>query len=511
MAVNYVPTYSDAMAEAQRQQRLAELLQQQAQEPIQTPTYQGIAAMPSYAAGLAKILNAYGARKASEQAIEAQKQAKQIGKSEFMDYLQSLSPEQKTVGVGTLAGMEMAKPSLVDGQIVHTPPTATATMNQQVAPATTPTGQVDFSKPMQMQIGGALTPAQRRAKLLEGMASDNPMVQAIAQAEYAKKPEEFDIQKTAQGLVRIGKTTGSVTPVAFGNQVLMPTETLRYENQPPHTAGGMQYNRDTKKWEEIPGFTKQAERIAAAQTAGRGAGINTDAVDALAQRYVAGDKSALTGMGRSTGAMSAIQNRVAQILREQGASPTEITNNMRKLDLTGKTEKEFTSGSTAKTIQSLNAFTQHAAALEDLANALDRGDNTAINAAKIAYQNLTGNSAPNNIAIVGQLVADELQKAALGAPGGQAEREQLTARLTGAKSGKVIVDAINQGRGLAAGQLGALKKKYESGYGTGAFEDRFLTPEAASALGSHGAKTMTSGLSPAEEAEYQQLKAKAGK
>lgn len=75
MAVNYYKTYTDAANAAQQQQRLAELLQQQAEQPIPQYSYQGIQAMPSYAAGLAKILSAYGARKASDKAMEASRQA----------------------------------------------------------------------------------------------------------------------------------------------------------------------------------------------------------------------------------------------------------------------------------------------------------------------------------------------------------------------------------------------------------------------------------------------------
>jgi hypothetical protein len=52
--------------------------------------------------------------------------------------------------------------------------------------------------------------------------------------------------------------------------------------------------------------------------------------------------------------------------------------------------------------------------------------------------------------------------------------------LNGAKSGKVIVDALNQARGLVKGQLGSLQKRWESGYGDPQeFNQRFLTEDSA--------------------------------
>jgi hypothetical protein len=53
-------------------------------------------------------------------------------------------------------------------------------------------GQPDFSQPMQMQVGGPLTAAQKRARALEGLESGNPMVQQFAMSQY-----EATMPKTA--------------------------------------------------------------------------------------------------------------------------------------------------------------------------------------------------------------------------------------------------------------------------------------------------------------------------
>lgn len=242
MAVNYVKTYADAAAEAQRQQRLAEMLQRQAEEPMQQYSYQGIQAMPSYAAGLAKILGAYGARKAGERAEEAQKEAKRLGREEFRSYIESLSPEQKTVNAGQLAQMEMPTPVLEDGRIGYKP--AAPVVNQQAMPQMTAAGTPDFSLPMQIQTGGPLTAAQRRAKLLEGLGSDNPMVQAVAQAEYAKPsmlgkigdvaPDKF----TPASLAKYQATGNAAVLVPIERESKQPTAVQEYEYAKNQGYGG---------------------------------------------------------------------------------------------------------------------------------------------------------------------------------------------------------------------------------------------------------------------------------
>ena len=186
MAVKYTQTfktYEDAAAEARRAQALAEALQQQAYQPIQMSA----AAPVSYTEGLAKVLQAYMAGRQQSKAAEKEKEAKRVGREEFTSYVEALSPEKQTVNTGQLASMEMPIPYLENGRLEYKP--AAPVLNQRAIPQFNAQGMTDFSQPMLMQIGGPLTPAQRRAKLLEGMGSGNPMVQAVAQAEYAKKPE----------------------------------------------------------------------------------------------------------------------------------------------------------------------------------------------------------------------------------------------------------------------------------------------------------------------------------
>lgn len=64
--------YEMERRKAEQQRRYAELLQEQAMAEDEPYTYQGIRAMPSPAAALGKLLKAYGAKKASEKAEEAE-------------------------------------------------------------------------------------------------------------------------------------------------------------------------------------------------------------------------------------------------------------------------------------------------------------------------------------------------------------------------------------------------------------------------------------------------------
>ena len=234
MAVNYVKTYSDMAAEAQRQQRLADLLQQQAEQPIQTSSYQGIQAMPSYAAGLAKILSAYGAERQRRKAEETQQTAKKIGREEFMDYMTALQPTERKLG--TALDVAAARPedqraaamlpqNIDMGQVAQSIGAPTAGIAPQgAAPA--------FQAP-QFAVGGAqMSPAQRRAKLLEGMGSDNPMIASVAQAEFAKKPEveEFGTTpvKGEGGRYYLVSKTGRMVPTDVG---VPPEEMTPYQRE----------------------------------------------------------------------------------------------------------------------------------------------------------------------------------------------------------------------------------------------------------------------------------------
>lgn len=186
----YVPTfrapteYELELERARRQKALAEALAQQEYQPME-----GAAAPIPRAAPLVKALQGFLTARAGRQAEEAEKAAQKAGRAEFADYIRSFEPEQRTVGMGDIAAMEATAPQIdAQGRVSYNPPSAVAAPNQSLM-ATSP------DQPMQMQVGGPLSTAQRRARALEGFESTNPMVQQFAMAQYEKTmPRDLDLK-----------------------------------------------------------------------------------------------------------------------------------------------------------------------------------------------------------------------------------------------------------------------------------------------------------------------------
>lgn len=191
MPVNYYKTYTDAANAAQQQQRLAELLQQQAQEPIPQYAYQGIQAMPSYAAGLAKILSAYGAKRASDKAAEASRQAQE-------------RVDQAGTGIaGRLMGGFTPDASLVKKTDMGYEAAPQQVPEQTSLEEVTRTSQYKQSPEDALRM--AMTPAGGAA-----MQRNPLLAQMLSQYAGPKTPEEFyQPTETAGGeLVQFGKRGG---------------------------------------------------------------------------------------------------------------------------------------------------------------------------------------------------------------------------------------------------------------------------------------------------------------
>jgi len=272
MAVKYTQTfktYEDAAAEARRAQAMADMLQQQAYQPIQMDT----AGPVSYTQGLAKILQSYLAGKEGRKAREAETESKRLGREEFKDYISAFEPERATTPVEMAMAprslqqrMELKPQNLDLGQIAQG--MGTPTISEQGAMGyTPPTGKLPSAEPMEFTTG-TLTSAQRRAKILEGMGSGNPMVQAIAQAEYNKKPEVeefYQPTETSTGqLVQFGKHGGKRDT---GLQAASKAESMT-------TVGRLMRERDAL----LPGDPRRAtyDKAIAAEGGPKGTTISID-------------------------------------------------------------------------------------------------------------------------------------------------------------------------------------------------------------------------------------------
>jgi hypothetical protein len=145
---------------------------------------EGNAAPIPKAAPLVKALQGFMTARAGRQAEEAKAAAEKAGRTEAVDYIRSFEPEQRNVNMAQLTAMEAPMPMVEDGRVSYAPPSAIAAPNQRLMPVMGADNQPDFSQPMQMQVGGPLTIAQKRARALEGLESTNPMVQQFAMSQY---------------------------------------------------------------------------------------------------------------------------------------------------------------------------------------------------------------------------------------------------------------------------------------------------------------------------------------
>jgi hypothetical protein len=265
--------YERQLEEARRRAMLAEALAQQEYQPME-----GTAAPIPKAAPLVKALQSFMTARAGRQAEEAKTAAEKAGRTEFADYIRSFEPEQRNVNMAELAAMEAPMPMINtepgDGPAVpygqpgfrsteYAQPSAIAAPNQRLMPVMGADGQPDFSQPMQMQVGGPLTAAQKRARALEGFESSNPMVQQFAMSQY-----EATMPKTAN--LKIGDidpskfTPASVAAATRTGDISKLDAIEKSEQKAPTVTGGKFYNYETKKWEDIPGYVEQQSRIAAA-------------------------------------------------------------------------------------------------------------------------------------------------------------------------------------------------------------------------------------------------------
>jgi hypothetical protein len=179
--------YEMERRKAEQQRRYAELLQEQAMAEDEPYIYQGIRAMPSPAAALGKLLKAYGAKKASEKADEAEARK---------------------------AGMEQQASQQIMGRLFGGAPMSQAD--------TTPDESGLAEVAVQSQYRQDPTDAMRFASTPQGAAAvkGNPMLAAMLQRQMeAPAAEEFYAPtETADGkLVQFGRgggkrETGYVAP-----------------------------------------------------------------------------------------------------------------------------------------------------------------------------------------------------------------------------------------------------------------------------------------------------------
>ena len=160
----YTSPYEDERAKAERQRRLAEIMQSQAFAPEgETSTYQGFRAMPSAATALSKVLAAYTSKKLGEKADTAEAAARQADLQAFQQLRSELGPQTRSITGEALPSQDFA------GIASALQP---ANMSQQ--------GQVETVMP---------SPQQRTDRLMQAaVSSGSPTAARYAQLMLSREP-----------------------------------------------------------------------------------------------------------------------------------------------------------------------------------------------------------------------------------------------------------------------------------------------------------------------------------
>ena len=179
--------YNTRLAAIQRNEKLAQIMQQQAFQPIEINSYNGIQAPISPLSGLAKVLQAYmGARGTGD---EERIKLNQEARAEAQQMLSSLNPTASPGRAAVMGSPEVqARPATsytpMGSDFEDNP-------NLQVAPSgNVETPAVAFQPAVAPQAaiaptsGAPLDPEQKRQRLVQMMMSQNPYIAPVAKLEY---------------------------------------------------------------------------------------------------------------------------------------------------------------------------------------------------------------------------------------------------------------------------------------------------------------------------------------
>ena len=187
--------YEMERRKAEQQRRYAELLQEQAMAEDEPFTYQGFRAMPSPAAALGKLLKAYGAKKASEKADEAEQRAREADIEGAERLRRELAPETRIAApTGAEIAGTMGMPQInEEGQLSYGPSVQAPLRTEMVGP----------------------TAAERRNIFANYAVTGTPTAQRLAQVLAGQEPQT---QTMEFGDQLLNVTDGQATPVMMGGK-----------------------------------------------------------------------------------------------------------------------------------------------------------------------------------------------------------------------------------------------------------------------------------------------------
>lgn len=125
-------------------------------------------------------------------------------------------------------------------------------------------------------------------------------------------------------------------------------------------------------------------------------------------------------------------------------------------------QKEFISGTAAKSLNAFNTATAHLHLLDQLGDALGNGDITMLNRLGQAYKSQTGNPAPTNFNMAKNAVAGEIAKTFKG-NATEGEIKEINSTINNAMSPLALKGAIQTATELMASKKQALQQQYQQG------------------------------------------------
>lgn len=220
-----------------------------------------------------------------------------------------------------------------------------------------------------------------------------------------------------------------------------------------------------------------------------------------------------TGLGKSAANLrSQVMNRATEL--SSGKNPAELASGIvdAKIDVAsrGKAVKDFTTGKQGDAVRSFNTAIDHLDTMSKLATALENKDTRVFNTVGNAFAAATGSPAPTDFDTAKAIVGGEVAKALTGANMALKDREEIRDSISRANSPAQLAGSVRRLQELMGGQLNSLNLQYESSTGRKDFGNK-LTPrskEVVQELRGGKPEAQAGGLSPAEQAELEQLRAR---
>lgn len=491
---SFGPDYNSQLAEIQRRQKLAELLQQQASQPFDVQSSNGIPAPISPFSVLAKILQTYGSNLNAKKAQEGQAALSQQDQDKAAELVKALTAQKQTLGTQDIPAGQASIPQV---QLPGGPAPGPAQSIALPGMAGTPSQQVpqmdDNAKLAALLTarGGPQTEGIRNALL--------PQILQHQNAQYDNQMQRDNSVWNAQNIPMSLADKQQIAAQGAQAQQTAQADALFTNQLKPSATSQAEIDRANRALAEEHRHNVQTE-YAAQHPFGVGFGSGTNGLPLEGQDFVSELAKQNPGLAAQVKAIGTYRQPGVTRTSKEGVAMMNLVNqaypNYDQTQFTVKNgaRKAFAEGAQGKTILAINNAMAHLNLLGQLADALQNGNVQMANAAKQAWLQQTGSSPPTTFDAVRNIAAQEVVKSVVPGGGGEKERDDAAKNFSRASSPPQIHDAINGVRGLFAGQLGNYQRMYKKNTGLDDFGD-YLSPDTSALMNSaHAADPATSAI-----------------